>query len=75
MRTVIPEQVVWHCDVCEQMVTQKHRPPYWTEFSLKRDAYDMNNVACADASINMAMCQDCSNELASFVNGMAEKRR
>jgi hypothetical protein len=73
MKQVIPENIVWVCDACEDKVEGQPRPKHWSELILKRDQYDMLDNAAADGTVHLALCQPCSERLATFVNNMKQR--
>lgn len=62
------------CDCCSSTTTTKtgQRPKHWTELVQNRDAYDLHNNACADASINLDLCNTCSDRIIKAINKIKE---
>lgn len=74
-KSTVPEHHIWHCDLCdyEVLVFRKAgRPPHWTKLMLKRDAYDGGDVAVADASVELYLCQPCTGRVITAINSMKE---
>ncbi len=72
----IPRAFVYVCDGCKQEHTQENagghysnsRPPHWANLKIARDAYDFQGAACADASIERLLCEDCATKVFNAVN-------
>lgn len=70
-KITIPEQIVWRCDACgyeDDDHKKDGKPKHWSELVLKRDAYDFQGNAAADATIYRFLCQPCTNMVVDKLN-------
>lgn len=65
------------CDCCRETetMTSKHRPKYWSDFNILRDAYDFQGHAVADGSVKLLLCLKCSDAVAKAVNNTVDDLR
>lgn len=63
------------CDGCKAVETKatNSRPAYWSDFHILRDAYDFQGNACADGSVKLLLCMDCSEATTKAVNAVLAK--
>lgn len=71
---IIPERKIVRCDVCTRVlgygpgeVAHLHN----AKLTLKRDALDYQNNACADASLVFDLCDECMKAVADGINAAA----
>ena len=72
----IPRAFVYICDGCSKEHKQENanghytdsRPPHWIRLKLARTAYDYQGAACADASIERLLCEDCSPKVEAAIS-------
>lgn len=75
----IPRAFEYQCDVCGKMHIQENasghyadsRPPHWARLKIAQTAYDFQDAACADASVERLMCDNCGPALIKIINQWA----
>lgn len=72
----IPQKYKFVCAGCKKEHESESisRPSYWTELHIKRDAYDFQGFAVADASVHRLLCGDCSKFIYQCMNDATEAR-
>lgn len=74
----IPKAFEYTCDGCGQLHLQENasghysnsRPPRWASLVFARLAYDPQGAACADATVKLLLCEDCSARTAKAINSI-----
>jgi hypothetical protein len=68
----IPASFEYSCDNCGKthVAQSKGRPSRWSELLLKRDAYDFQGAAVADASVTRLLCDACTEKVVAALNAL-----
>lgn len=79
----IPRAFEYTCDGCGAVHLQKNaaghytdsRPPHWIRLKIGQTAYDHQNVAVADASVEHLFCEECAGAINMAYDGAIEAIR
>lgn len=72
----VPAKRLFTCDGCglEQLEPDNGmRPSRWSQVHFRRDAYDFQGRAVADASVLLDFCALCTQSAAEALNGVKAK--
>jgi len=72
---VYPEKREIICDVCMRVCGSETPRLHHAKLVLKRDALDYQNNACADASLDFDLCDECMKAIADGINAAAVRIR
>jgi hypothetical protein len=74
MQNEIPAQTEIICDCCKVVCDNQNRL-HSAVLTLKRDAVDMHNIPCADASLSLDLCDKCAKSISNAVNEACSRLR